>query len=106
MLNLMHKILLLLMFAIFSTATNGQTVLQGDSLYRGLQVGKSTFEDIKRVMGSGYKKGKMIRQFHAKWRDGGAGTYQVIYGYTLEYKRDGIQFAIKTAEKPEDQQTL
>lgn len=102
----MKSILLAALLWIFAAAANGQAVLQGDSLYQGLQVGKSTFKDIRRVMGSGYKRGKMIRQFHAKWRDGAACSYQVIYGYTLEYKKAGVQFAIETAEKLEDQQTI
>ncbi|MET4105221.1 hypothetical protein [Hymenobacter sp. UYP22] len=106
MLNLMRRILLFLLCAAFAAAANGQTVLQGDSLYRGLQVGKSTFKDIKRVMGSGYRKGKMIRHFHALWRNGSAGWYQIEYGYTLEYKKAGVQFAIETAKKPENQQTI
>lgn len=99
---MMIRIALCLLFTAFSMVATGQTILQGDSLYRGLQVGKSTFEDIRRGMGSGYKKGEMIRRFHAKWRDGGAGSYQVTYGYTLQYKREGVQFAIETAKKPED----
>lgn len=103
---MINRIVPLVWFTVCVAVAKGQTVLQGDSVYRSLQVGKSTFEDIRRVMGNGYRKGKMIRQFHVKWRDGGAGSYQVIYGYTLEYKRDGVQFAIKTEEKTKDQQTI
>ncbi|MBD2716241.1 hypothetical protein KBK19_14460 [Microvirga sp. STR05] len=103
---MINRIVLFVGVTAFAATAHGQTVLQGDSLYRGLQVGKSTLEDIRRIMGSSYRKGKMIRQFHAKWRDGGTGSYQVIYGYILEYQRDGVQFAIETAEKPEGQQTI
>ncbi|RSK24718.1 hypothetical protein [Hymenobacter metallilatus] len=98
--------MLFLLFTAVAAVANGQTVLQGDSLYRGLQIGRSTFKDIRRVMGNGYKRGKMIRQFHVKWRVGSAGSYQVVYGYTLEYQKAGVQFAIETTEKPEDQQTI
>jgi hypothetical protein len=84
----------------------GQTILQGDSVFQGLQVGKSTFDDVRRVMGNDYKKEDMIRRFHVKWHDDRAGSYRVVYGYTLEYKKAGVQFAIETKKKPKDQQSI
>ncbi|TGE06257.1 hypothetical protein [Hymenobacter fodinae] len=103
---LIKQLLKFFLLLLCASPAIGQTVIQGDSVFQGLQVGKSTLNDVRRVMGNGYKKGEMIRRFHVKWSDDRPGSYQVVYGYTLAYKRAGVEFAIETENKPKDQQSI
>ncbi|RSK43556.1 hypothetical protein [Hymenobacter perfusus] len=98
---MMRKILLLLLFTAFATTANGQTVLQGDSLYRGLQVGKSTFDDIRRVMGSGYKAEEIIGESNALLRDGRCVIIRRVIGQKVYYRKQGVIFYIRSNPKRE-----
>ena len=97
----MRRILLFLLCTAFGAAANGQTILQGDSLYRGLQVGKSTFKDIREVMGSGYKSKNIIGMSTGKQRDGGCVTFKRVIGREIYYPKQGVTFYIRSNSRRE-----
>ncbi|MBG8553791.1 hypothetical protein I5L79_09545 [Hymenobacter sp. BT594] len=97
----MKWIILTVLLWVSGATAHGQTVLQGDSLYRGLQVGKSTFEDIKRVMGSDYKAEKITGESTGKLRDGRCVTIRRVIGQKVYYRKQGVTFYIRSNSRQE-----
>lgn len=97
----MKCIVLIALLWVSATTVNGQIVLQGDSLYRGLQVGKSTFDDVRRVMGSGYKAEEILGESTAKLRDGGCITLKRVIGRKVYYRKQGVTFYIRSNPRRE-----
>lgn len=99
--KMIFKIVLFLWFTAFAAAANAQTVLQGDSLYRGLQIGKATFEDIKRVMGSGYNTEDIIGESNGLLRDGRCIIIRRVIGQKVFYRKRGVTFYVRSNSKRE-----
>jgi len=99
---MINRIMLLVWFTAFATTSNGQTVLQGDSLYRGLQVGKSGLADVDSILGRNYVSRKRLGWLSGvNFSQNGIITtrHNYIYGYTLTYKKLDVKIRIKTAGK-------
>lgn len=87
----MVKALLLgLLLLVYAVSAGAQTVLQGDSIYRGLQVGKSNSDDVQKNLGRRYKSEKIIGKSTAMAVGGGCITREVLLSVLMQYHQQGI----------------
>lgn len=77
----------------------GQTVIQGDSLFMGLQIGQSSMEQVKAQLGHHYKAEKIISEGTGKLRSGGCITIKQVTGMSLQYRKQGLVCYVNTTKR-------
>ncbi|WP_126546806.1 hypothetical protein [Hymenobacter amundsenii] len=86
----MKVLFLCLLLLTYAASTGAQTVLQGDSIYRGLQVGKSNLDDVQKNIGRRYKSEKIVGKSTAMAIGGGCITKEVLLSVLMQYHQRGI----------------
>ena len=86
----MNRLVLWLLFSASASVANGQTVLQGDSLYQGIQPGQSSEQEVVARLGRQYKARDILGTYTATLRSGGcvSGTY--VASVAMHYPKKGI----------------
>ena len=79
----MTKYFLLALLIIGWVPVWGQTVIQGDSSFLGLQIGQSSLEQVIAKLGHRYKAEKIISESTGKLRSGGCITIKQVTGMSL-----------------------
>jgi hypothetical protein len=77
----------------------GQTVIQGDSLFRELQIGQSSLEQVKTHLGRRYRAEKVISKSTGKLRSGGCITIKEVTGVSLHYRKQGLICYVNTTKR-------
>lgn len=92
-------ILLALLIIVRLSQALGQTVIQGDSLFRGLRVGQSSLEQVTTQLGSRYRAEKIISESTGKLRSGGCITIKQVTGVSLRYRKYGLVCHVNTTKR-------
>lgn len=95
----MTKYALLAVLALGWATAQGQTVIQGDSLFRGLRIGQSSLEQVTAQLGRHYRAEKIIGQSLAKLRSGGCVTIKREIGVSLHYRTQGMVCYVNTTKR-------
>jgi hypothetical protein len=95
----MTKYLFLAFLTIGWAQLWGQTVIQGDSLFIGLQIGQSSMEQVKAQLGHRYKAEKIISESTGKLRSGGCITIKKVTGTSLYYRKQGLVCYVNTTKR-------
>lgn len=95
----MTKYYLLALLAVGWAPVRGQTVIQGDSLFLGLRVGKSSQEQVTAQLGSRYRAKKIISESTGKLRSGGCITIKRETGVSLLYRKQGMVCYVNTTKR-------
>ena len=90
----------ILVFLIISWVPSwGQTVIHGDSLFLGLQIGQSFLEQVIAKLGSHYRAEKIIGESTRKLRSGGCITIKQEIGVSLHYRKQGFVCYVNTTKR-------
>ncbi|MGY3089270.1 hypothetical protein ACVWYF_002310 [Hymenobacter sp. UYAg731] len=95
----MTKYFLLALLTIGWVPACGQTVIQGDSLFQGLQIGQSSLEQVITKLGSHYRAEKIIGESTGKLRSGGCMTIKQEIGVSLQYLEQGLVCYVNTTKR-------
>ncbi|NVO86751.1 MULTISPECIES: hypothetical protein [Hymenobacter] len=76
--------------------TLGQVVIQGDSTFLGLRIGKSSGEQVKAQLGNRYRSEKLIHVLTVSTRDGSHNTLKRETGVIMHYRKQGLICYINT----------
>ena len=95
----MTKYFLLALLTIGWVPAWGQTVIQGDSLFMGLQIGQSSVEQVITKLGSHYRSEKIIGESTGKLRSGGCITIKQEIGVSLHYRKQGLVCYVNTTKR-------
>ena len=95
----MTKYYLLALLAVEWAPAQGQTVIQGDSLYVGLRVGQSSREQVIAQLGRRYREEKIISESTGKLRSGGCITIKRETGVSLHYRQQGLVCYVNTTKR-------
>lgn len=88
----------LLTFLLMGTVSHvlGQTVIQGDSMFLGLQFRKSSLEQVKAQLGNRYRAKKIVSVGTGKTRDGYCIRIKRETGVSMHYRKQGLICYINT----------
>lgn len=95
----MTKYFILVFLIIGCVPSWAQTVIQGDSLFMGLQIGQSSMEQVKAQLGHRYKAEKIISESTGKSRSGGCITIKKVTGMSLHYRKQGLVCYVNTTKR-------
>ena len=95
----MAKYFILVFLIIRWVPSWGQTVIQGDSLFLGLQIGQSSLEQVTAKLGSHYRAEKIIGESTGKLRSGGCITIKKEIGVALHYSKQGLVCYVNTTKR-------
>lgn len=90
--------LLFLLLASSRLPVLGQTVIQGDSLFLGLQIGESSLAQVTAQLGEPYRVENIISEGTAKLRDGGCIRTERVTGVSLHYPTRGVVCYVNTTK--------
>ena len=91
--------LLFLFLASSRLPVLGQTVIQGDSLFLGLQIGLSSLEQVTAQLGDPYRAEKIISEGTAKLRGGSCVPIRRVTGVSLRYPAQGLICYVNTTKQ-------
>ena len=95
----MPKYFLLALLTIGYAPLWAQTVIQGDSVFMGLQIGQSSIEQVTSQLGSNYRAEKIIGESTGKLRSGGCITIKQVIGTSLRYRKQGLVCYVNTTKR-------
>ena len=95
----MKKYYFLALLAIGWLPSWGQAVIQGDSLFMGLQIGQSSMEQVIARLGIRYGAEKIIGESTGKLRSGGCITIKQVIGESLHYRKQGLVCYVNTTKR-------
>lgn len=75
----------------------GQTLIQGDTLFRGLQLGACSLERVQARLGAPSRAEQIINVGSAKLRSGGCIPIQRVSGVSLHYPAQGLICYVNTS---------
>ncbi|UOQ71458.1 hypothetical protein [Hymenobacter cellulosilyticus] len=93
----MKKYILLASLAIGGVSQAlGQTVIQGDSMFLGLQIRKSSVAQVKAQLGNRYRAEKIVSVGTEKTRDGQCITTKRVTGVSMHFRKQGLICFVNT----------
>lgn len=96
--------ILLVVLAVMGccNAAAGQSVIQGDSVFLGVQPGKSSERKARARLGSNYRVEEIMGTVTAKLRDGGCVSSEYVAAVAMKYDKKGITvYVAKNERRPE-----
>ncbi|MCR5886541.1 hypothetical protein LRS06_01880 [Hymenobacter sp. J193] len=96
---MLRYILVISLVILNSLTAEAQTVIQCDTLFRRLQVYKSTISDVITVMGIPDSKEEIATEMFAHLSGGGDRYKRTVTAYYANYTKEGIQFEIDQETK-------
>lgn len=92
------KIICLTWLLLAAHGSRAQTVLQGDSVYQGLQLGRDSLASVVARLGQHYHKKELFTRIHLLLRGGDGrqsdGHAFRLDGYALRYRSIGATFCV------------